>query len=70
MTEHKPGLHCHHEKPDAECTLCTYRAMENAAQQTIELLLQLEREHETTPTSEETGETRHSAGVDGQTHQG
>jgi hypothetical protein len=52
--EHKPGLHCHHTKPDAECTLCTYRAMEKAHDETIELIKAIEREqNETTQTSTE-----------------
>lgn len=62
VNEHKPGLHCHHEKPEMDCTMCTYRAMEQAAQETIELLLELERE--TAATSEETGEDGPGAGLD------
>jgi hypothetical protein len=27
---HEPGIHCHHEKPELDCTLCTYRAMEQS----------------------------------------
>lgn len=63
MTEHKPGLHCHHERPDSECTLCTYRAMERAHDETIELLKAIEREAAQVP--EEADEESGSAGLDG-----
>lgn len=51
---HSPGLHCHHDTVAAECTLCTYLAMEKAHDETLELLLALEQHAQDaqTPTQE------------------
>jgi hypothetical protein len=63
MTEHKPGLHCHHDVLAVECTMCTYLAMEKLHDMRILDLIE-EETGETTQRAAEAGETGQSAGLD------
>jgi hypothetical protein len=65
MTEnlgHEPHGHCHHHVTAAECTLCSYMALERFHDNRVLEILE-EQAGETTARPEEAGEEGQSAGV-------